>query len=60
MNSSIVKMAIAGAALWAAHKFGPGFVKVAAAGVAGVLVVNQIPVVRDAMNVRLLPDSTAV
>ena len=54
MNDNMLKLAITVGALWAAYKYGPSEVKGAALGIAGMMVINQIPVVRDGLSVRLV------
>lgn len=52
--SPLFKLLITGAAVWAAWKYGSPEVKGMALGVAGAIVLNQLPVVRDGANVRLV------
>ncbi len=52
--SQLTKLAITGAAIWAAWKYGNAEVKGMALGAAGVVLLNQLPVVRDGANVRLV------
>lgn len=60
MNTgALMSVGITLAVLWAAHKYGPAPLKVAAAGVAGFMIINQIPRVRDGVGVRLIPDAPA-
>lgn len=48
MNSeTITRLAIAGAMVFAAYKFGPAWAKAAALGVGGVIVAKQLPYVKD-------------
>lgn len=48
MNADqLTKLAIAGAMIFAAYKFGPAWAKAAALGVAGVAVAKQLPYVKD-------------
>jgi hypothetical protein len=54
MNSNLVKFAALAAALYAAYRYGPAEVKGMALGVAGIVLINQIPMVRDAAQVRLV------
>lgn len=49
-----VKVAIAAGVIYAGWKWGSPEVKGMALGAAGVFLVNQIPVVRDGANARLL------
>lgn len=53
-TSKLIQLGITAAAVWAAWKYGNGFVKTAAAGVAGYVVANQVPLVRDGVNTRLV------
>jgi hypothetical protein len=52
--SPAVKLAITAAALFAAYKYGPEWVKGLAIGAAGTIALNQIPVVRDGAGVRFV------
>jgi hypothetical protein len=52
--SPIMKLAITLGALWAAYKFGPPELKGMALGAAGIIALNQVPIVREGANVRLL------
>lgn len=46
--NSLMKPALALAALWAVYKYGPNnAVKGAALGIAGVVVAKQVPVIKD-------------
>jgi hypothetical protein len=54
MNSNLVKLAVLAGVLYAAYKYGPAEVKGMALGVAGSVLLNQIPMVRDAAQVRLV------
>lgn len=58
-TNALVPLAITSAALFALFKFGGSYGKGAALGVAGLMLVNQIPMVRDGVNVRLLADAPA-
>jgi hypothetical protein len=53
MDSPIVRLAILGAALYGAWRFGGPYGKAAALGVAGYVIANQVPVVRDGLNARI-------
>ena len=48
-SSKLMPLAIAGAILYAAYKYGPPAVKAMALGVGGVIIAKQIPYVQDAM-----------
>ncbi len=52
--SPLVKLAITAAVLWFAYKNGSAEVKGMALGAAGVIALNQLPVVRDGAAVRLV------
>lgn len=52
--SPLMKLAITGAALYFAYKHGSPEVKGMALGAAGVMALNQIPVVREGAGVRLV------
>jgi hypothetical protein len=54
MNSNLVKLAITAGVLFVAWKYGSPEVKGMALGAAGAIVLNQIPVVRDGADVRLV------
>jgi hypothetical protein len=55
LNSPLVKLALTVGAAYAVYKFAPSNVaRGAALGVIGVIALNQIPVVRDGANVRLV------
>lgn len=56
---AVTTVGITLAALWAAHKFGSPEVKGMALGVAGFMLVNQIPVVRDGVGVQLMGTTAA-
>jgi hypothetical protein len=62
MNETLKKflplLAVAGV-VYAAHRYGSPVVKGAAYGVAGLVVLNQIPVVRDGLYARVLPAQAA-
>lgn len=47
MNQDMTKLAIAGAILFAAYKFGPGVVKAGALSVAAVMIAKNTPYVKD-------------
>lgn len=53
-TQKLLTMAITAGAVWAAWKYGNGFVKTAAAGVAGYVVANQVPFVRDGIKTQLV------
>ena len=52
--SPLMKLLLTAGALWAAWKWGNPEVKGMALGAAGYLLLNQIPVLRDGTNVRLV------
>jgi hypothetical protein len=52
--SPAMKLALTAAALWAAYKYGNNTIRGLAMGAAGAIVLNQIPVVRDGADVRLV------
>lgn len=52
--SPAVKLAITLAALYAAYQYGPAWMRGLAIGAAGTLALNQLPVLRDGANVRLV------
>lgn len=52
--NDLMKLAITGAALFAAWKWGNAEMKGMALGAAGVIILNQVPMVRDGANVRLV------
>lgn len=58
MNDTLKKflplLAVAGV-VYAAHRYGSPVVKGAAYGVAGLVVLNQIPLVQDGLFARALP-----
>lgn len=54
LNSPLAKLALTGAALWAVYKYGPNWARGMALGAAGVVALNQVPLVRDGANVRLV------
>lgn len=47
MNANLTNMAIAGAILFGAWKFGPNAVKAGAVAVAAVIVAKQVPYIKD-------------
>lgn len=51
-DSPLMKLAVLLGVTYVAWKYGPTEVKMAALGVAGVVVANQIPVVREGLNAR--------
>lgn len=53
LNSPIAKLALAAGIIYAAHRWGSPEMRIAALGVAGVIAVNQVPVVRDALTARV-------
>lgn len=54
LDSPLVKIAITLGVLYAVHKYGNADMKVAAMGAAGFVIANQIPYVRDGLQVRAL------
>lgn len=48
-QSEIMKLAIAGAIVYGAWKFGPAWAKAGAIGVGAVIVAKRVPYVRDVM-----------
>lgn len=52
--SPMVKLAITAAALYGAYHYGPNWMKGLAIGAAGFVALNQVPVIRDGMAVRLV------
>lgn len=52
--SPLVKLAITGAALYFAYKSGSPEIKGMALGAAGIILLNQVPVVREGAAVRLV------
>jgi hypothetical protein len=52
--SPLVKLMITAGALWAAWKYGTPEVKGMALGAAGMILLNQLPVVREGAAVRLV------
>lgn len=52
--SPLMKLLITGAAVWAAWKYGSPEVKGMALGAAGTILLNQLPVVREGADVRLV------
>lgn len=52
--SPIMKLAVTAAALYWAYKHGSPEVKGMALGAAGAMLLNQIPVIRDGAEVRLV------
>lgn len=52
-SSPLFKLALTAAALWAAYRYGPAWMKGLAIGAAGTIALNQIPVVRDGAAVRV-------
>ncbi len=53
-TTALVPLAITAGVLWAAWKYGNGAVAGLALGAAGFIIANQIPVVRDGLNQRLV------
>jgi hypothetical protein len=53
-TTPVMALAITGAAIYAAYHYGPPEVKGMALGAAGAIAINQIPVVRDGLGVRLV------
>jgi hypothetical protein len=53
-TSKLVPLAITLVAAWAAYHFGNHIVKGMALGVAGVTLLNQIPVVKSGVNAPIL------
>lgn len=53
-TTKLVPLAITAAALYAVWKFGTPEMKGAALGVAGLIAINQVPVVRDGVTARLV------
>ncbi len=53
-TSKLVTLAVTLGALYAAYRFGNGAMKGAALGVAGVMVANNLPYVRDGLQTRLV------
>lgn len=53
-QSKLMTLAIGGAIVFAAYKWGSGPVKAGALAVAAGIVANQIPYVRDAQSVRVI------
>lgn len=51
--NAVIPLLITGGVLFALWKFGGPMGKGAALGVAGVMAVNQVPVVRDGLTARL-------
>lgn len=49
MNADMTKLAIAGAILFAAYKYGNGVMKAAALAVGATVVAKRIPYVKDVM-----------
>lgn len=49
MSADMTKLAVAGAILFAAYKFGNGMVKAAALAVGATVVAKHIPYVKDVM-----------
>lgn len=49
MNGDMMKLAIAGAIVFAAYKFGPAPVRAGALAVAAVIVAKRVPYVNEAM-----------
>lgn len=54
LNSPIAKLALTAGVLYAAWKWGSPEMKGMALGAAGVIALNQIPMVREGANVRLV------
>jgi hypothetical protein len=54
MNSNLMKLAALAGVLYAAYRYGPAEAKGMVLGVAGVVLLNQIPMARDAAQVRLV------
>lgn len=54
LDSPIAKLAITGAVLYAAWRWGNQEMKIAALGAAGYIALQQIPVVRDGAAVKLV------
>lgn len=48
-KETLMKLGIAGAILWAAHKYGNGYVKAGALAVAAGVVAKRIPYVKDVL-----------
>lgn len=59
LQNPLVQVGLTGAVVYAAWKWGGPEVKGAALGVAGVVLLNQVPVVRDGMYTRLTPNVSA-
>jgi hypothetical protein len=53
-TTKLVPLAITLAALYAVYRWGPGAAKGMALGAAGVVLLNQIPVVKQGLNAPLL------
>lgn len=49
MNAEMTKLAIAGAVLFAAYKYGPGWAKAGALAVAAGIVAKRVPYVKDVL-----------
>jgi len=54
LESPLVKLGLTGLVLFAAWKWGTPEVKGMALGAAGVMLLNQIPLVRDGTSMRLV------
>jgi hypothetical protein len=54
LSNPLIRLAITAGALWAIHKYGPGWAKGLALGAAGTIALNQLPVIRDGQTVRLV------
>lgn len=52
--SPLMKLLVTAGVLYAAWKYGSPEIKGMALGAAGVIALNQLPVVRDGANVRLV------
>lgn len=51
--SPLMKALFAAAALYAAYKYGPAWMKGLAIGAGGFMVANQVPVLRDGLTQRV-------
>lgn len=54
LSSPIAKLALTGVVLYLAYKHGSPQIKGMALGAAGLIVLNQVPVVRDGASVQLI------
>ena len=53
-TSKLLAIGALGALLFAAYRYGSPEMKGAALGVAGMVVINQLPIVRDGLQARLV------